>query len=77
MLMCVRLNYMFSVRARITNFSPVPSYDTGCLVAGSEVDIVCENIAFPVGRVEFVKDGSVVESTDRCVCVSMCAVHFW
>ena len=63
------VSLLLTVRARITNFSPDPNLGN-CLEAGSEVDIVCENIAFPVGRVEFVKDGSPVDlSTERCVCV--------
>ena len=66
------VSLLLTVRARITNFIPDPNLGN-CLEAGSEVDIVCENIAFPVGRVEFVKDGTVVDSTDRCVCVCLCA----
>ena len=63
------VSLLLTVRARITNFSPVPNLGN-CLKAGSEVDIVCKNIGFPVGRVEFIKDGSPVDlSTERCVCV--------
>ena len=70
------VSLLLTDRARITNFSPVPNLGN-CLEAGSEVDIVCKNIAFPVGRVEFVKDGSPVDlSTERCVCVCACGfVH--
>ena len=70
----VPVSLLLTVRASITNFNPVPNLGN-CLGAGSEVDIVCENIGFPVGRVEFAKDGSPVDlSTDRCVSVSAC-VH--
>ena len=62
------VSLLVTVRARITN---VP-YLGNCLKAGSDVDIVCENIAFPVGTVEFTRD--VVEiSDDRCVYVG-CAL---
>ena len=63
---------MLTVHARITNFSPVPNLGN-CLKAGSEVDIVCENMAFPVGTVEFTKD-LVDISDDRYVCV-VCIVY--
>ena len=65
---------LLTVRARITNFSPVPNLGD-CLVAGSDVDLVCENIAFPVGRVTFTKD-LVDISDDRYICVCVfCIVY--
>ena len=64
------VSLLLTVHARITNFSPVP--DLGdCLKTGSDVDIVCENIAFPVGRVEFTKD-LVDISDDRYIYIYMC-----
>ena len=62
---------LLTVQARITNFSPVPNLGN-CLEAGSDVDIVCENTAFPVGTVEFTKD-LVGISDDRYVCL-VCVV---
>ena len=50
--------------------NPIPGSDASCLLAGSEVKIVCENIAFPVGTVVFQKDAVDVvltNSTARCV----------
>jgi hypothetical protein len=47
--------------------SPIPGSDNnaGCLLAGSEVKIVCENIAFPVGTVMFVKDSTEIVTDER------------
>ena len=49
--------------------SPIPGSDNnaGCLLAGSEVKIVCENIAFPVSTVVFEKDSSEIVPDERCV----------
>ena len=59
---------LLTVRALVTDLrsepnSPIPDTDSGCLPAGSNVEIVCENIALPVGRVDFFKDGNIVNTT--------------
>ena len=63
-----------TVRADITGIrtvpdSPIEGTDTRCLSAGKDVDIVCDNLAFPVATVLFFKDGTeiVVEADERCV----------
>ena len=63
-----------TVRADITGIrtvpdSPIEGTDTGCLSAGKDVDIVCDNMAFPVATVLFFKDGTEidVEADERCV----------
>ena len=65
---------LFTVRALILDLrsepdSPIPGSDNnaGCLLAGSEVKIVCENIAFPVGTVVFEKDSTEIVADERCV----------
>ena len=58
---------LLTVRALIKDLRSEPDNDEGCLLAGSEVKIVCESIAFPVGTVEFIKDSTPVELNDRCV----------
>ena len=64
---------LLTVRALILDLrsepdSPIPgSNNTGCLLAGSEVKIVCENIAFPVGTVVFEKDSTEIVTDERCV----------
>ena len=52
--------------------NPIPdsTNNASCLLAGSEVKIVCENYAFPVGTVMFEKDSNdivVTEDDPRCV----------
>ena len=71
------LSLLLTVRALILDLrsepdSPIPGSDNnaGCLLADSEVKIVCENIAFPVGTVVFEKDSTDIVLTDsntRCV----------
>ena len=64
------VSLLLTDRARITNFSPVPNLGN-CLAAGSEVDIVCKNIGFPVGRVELkmeVQWTSALKGVYVCVC---------
>ena len=63
-----------TVRADITGIrtvpdSPIEGTDTRCLSAGKDVDIVCDNLAFPVATVLFFKDGTEidVEADERCV----------
>ena len=46
---------LLTVRALVTDLrsepnSPIPDTDSGCLPPGSNVEIVCENIALPVGE---------------------------
>ena len=50
--------------------SPIEGTDTSCLSAGSTVKIICENVAYPVATVEFVKDGTAIDTSinDRCEC---------
>ena len=54
--------------------SPIEGTDTGCLSAGSNVKIICQNVAYPVATVEFLKDGTTIDvgADDRCVCVCVC-----
>ena len=65
------------VRAKITAIrtepdSPIEGSDTGCLSAGSNVKVICDNVAFPVATVEFWKNGTQILVAGRCVCVCMC-----
>ena len=68
---CVQLSLMFSlyllaVRALITSLrsepdSPTPGTNTGCLLAGDDVEIVCDHTSYPVGTIKFLKDGDDVD----------------
>ena len=56
-----------TVRADITNLrtdpdSPIEDTDTGCLSADSTATIICDNTAFPVATVVFLKDGVVIDA---------------
>ena len=58
---------LVTVRADITGLrsdpdSPIPGTDTGCLSADTTVKIICDNIAFPVADVEFLRDGTVIDA---------------
>ena len=68
---------LLAVRALILDLStepdsPIPdsNNNASCLLAGSEVKIVCENYAFPVGTVVFEKDSKVIETENDPRCVS-------
>ena len=59
---------LLTVRALVTDLrsepnSPIPDTDSGCLLAEDNVEIVCENVALPIGRVDFFKDGNIVNTT--------------
>ena len=67
---------LLAVRALIVDLRTEPDIpisdsnnNASCLLAGNEVEIVCENYAFPVGTVMFVKDSQVIETENdpRCV----------
>ena len=65
---------LLTVRALIVDLrtdpdSPIPgsTNNARCLLADSEVKIVCENYAFPVGTVVFEKDSVEVTTDDRYV----------
>ena len=56
-----------TVRADITDLrtdpdSPIEDTDTGCLSADSTAMIICDNTAFPVATVVFLKDGVVIDA---------------
>ena len=68
------LSLLLTVRALIVGLrtepdNPIPdsTNNASCLLAGSEVKIVCENYAFPVGTVMFEKDSIEIEDDPRCV----------
>ena len=86
-LMCMYLLYVYvmgshhypssTVRADISDittepYSPIAGTNERCLRAGSEVKIVCENVAFPVAEVTFFKNGIAINtSTERCAFLYM------
>ena len=61
---------LFTDRGQILGIESVPhspiDSTNSCIRAGSDVRIVCANIAYPVGIVEFTKEGIPVDlSTNR------------
>ena len=68
--------HTLSVRAGITDIRtdpdhPIEGMNARCLSA-SGIQIFCDNVAFPVATVEFLKDGAQVIPDGRYVCVCMC-----
>ena len=64
------------MRADITDIRTDPdnaieNMNAKCLSA-SGIHIFCDNVAFPVATVEFLKDGISVIPDGRYVCVCMC-----
>ena len=56
-----------TVHADITDLrtdadSPIEGTDTGCLNASSTAMIICDNTAFPIATVEFLKNGVVIDA---------------
>ena len=61
------------MRADITDIRviPIENMNARCLSA-SGIQIFCDNVAFPVATVEFLKDGIPITPDGRCVFVCVC-----
>ena len=74
------LHHPLAVRAFITGLrsepdSPIPDTNTGCLLAGDDVEIVCDHVSYPVGTVKFFKDGVDVDLSSHRYVYNVHLVH--